>query len=132
MSYFGHAYQALDYFRSGSSWYDINSTTTPDYYDAPFGNKEHFDMTKAIDYFEKCRNVTSNDTLAARATFMAAKCELNAFYQDPKTTYNGVGVPKLPLQYRNYYDLLKTKYNTTPVYQKAIEECKFFKYYVAN
>ena len=120
MSYFGYAWQVLDYFRSGSSLRAYRSGTTSDIVNHPLlknGNKENFDLTQALVYFEKAISISKDDELSARAAFMAAKCE-------QKISNVTLGINK-----RKYFSLLKSKYKHTDYYEKIIESCKYFKYY---
>jgi hypothetical protein len=120
MSYFGYAWQVLDYFRSGSSLRAYRSGTTSDIVNHPIlknGNKENFDLTQALVYFEKAISISKDDELSARAAFMAAKCE-------QKISNVTLGINK-----RKYFSLLKSKYKHTDYYEKIIENCKYFKYY---
>ncbi len=141
MSYYGHSYNLIDYYRSSGSWQDSpeehndqDEEPNDDPYGHAFGNKEFTDVTHALFFFDKCKDLTKDNEMAARASFMAAKCELAKFYQDKDTKYNywKNEIPKLPEKYRNYYDLLKNKYSGTEFYQEAISECKFFAYYVEH
>ncbi len=83
MTYFGYSWQAADAYRSGASMQrrhlkDGNSITPHHLY--PGGNREVFDCSRAQFYFEKARLLAEDPELAARATFMAAKCERNEYY----------------------------------------------------
>ncbi len=139
MSYYGHSYNVIDYNRTSYSWSDSpdehnDQNEKPNYnpYGLAFGNKEFTDVSKALFFFDKCKELTTDDELAARASFMAAKCELAAFYQDKEYKYGfwKNEIPELPEKYRNYYDLLINKYSDTEFFQEALSECKFFRYYV--
>ncbi len=133
MSYFGHSWQAMDFFRSGANWSYDKDGIFPDYY-FPFGNLENRDLTKAFEYFEKTR-ITANDfELGARAAFMAAKCEQRMYYISKDCKYNSYGneIPVFPEEYNTYFQLLKENYSATAFYQQIIEECKFFEAYARN
>ena len=130
MSYFGHAWQVTDFFRSGSSWSYDKDQVFPDYY-FPFGNLENQDCTKALEYFEKARATTKDYELGAKAAFMAARCEQRMYYISEDCTYNGYNnaIPFFPPAYNRYFKLLKESYSETDFYQNIIEECKFFEAY---
>ncbi len=130
MTYFGHAWKVMDYYRSGTSWSYDKDQIFPEYY-SPFGNKENQDMTLALEYFEKSRATSKDPELAAKASFMAARCELNMFYTFKGNKYSSYGnkIPTLPTEYRRYYDLLNENYNNTAFYEQIVEECKFFAAY---
>lgn len=122
MSYFGYAWKAADYFRSGNSLRVRRRTgngVVPSY-QYEFGNLENFSNEKALQYFDKTIQLANNPELAASAAFMAAKCEQNEYYINGGTrTYK-------------YFDLLVEKYSETKFYQKAIEECRYFNKYASR
>ena len=119
MSYFGYAWNATDYFRSGSSIRNRQrsaSGVVPTW-QFDYGNQENFSNRIAKEYFDKVILLTNNRELAASATFMAAKCAQNEYF------LNGG-----ERDYK-YFDLLKGEYKNTLFYQKAIAECKYFATY---
>lgn len=126
MSYFSSSWKAMDYFRSGSS---ISSRNLKDgdniiphrYY--PLGNKENFDCTRALFYFEKARVLATNLNLAAQASYMAAKCERNIYYFNRAN-----GAPRT----YEYFRLLQTLYSDSDFYKTEMGKCKEFAVYVAN
>jgi hypothetical protein len=121
MSYFGYAWNMLDYFRSGSSLKAERLENSSDILKHPLypnGNRENIDLSKALGYFEKAITFSTDKELSARASFMAARCEQKMSHVT-KTANK-----------RKYFALLKTKYKDTQYYDKVIESCKYFKYYV--
>jgi hypothetical protein len=130
MSYFGYAWNVVDYFRSGSNWYYDKDRIFP-YGLSPFGNREYQDLSMAEAYFERARAEATDPELAARAAFMAARCELNTYIVSVQSKYNPYDntIPKIPIEYRSYYELLNENYHQTNFYQYIIEECKFFAAY---
>lgn len=129
ISYFGHSWRATDYFRSGSSlsrWQlTDNKNFVMDHYYYPFGNRENLDSSQALLYFERALELAEtggNRELAARAAFMAAKCELNNFYIN---RFNG-GVRTY-----KFFNMLAGEYwNTAFVQNRVLKECKYFEAYV--
>lgn len=117
MTYFGYSWKTMDYFRSGSSLPRWNKNDKDDVVpnaDFPFGNHENFNCSKALYYFDQARILAIDKNLAAKATFMAAKCEQNAhFAYGKERTYE-------------YFNLLKKNYADTEFYEEAIAECKYF------
>lgn len=130
MSYFGHSWNAMDYFRSGTTWSRMRreKDNVFSYWAYPLGNKEHLDVSRALYYFDKARQAASEGSeIAARATFMAAKCDqkmyyLSDLYQRP--CYNCI--PEMPEVFMANYNRLKYEYSETDFYQKVIRECKYF------
>lgn len=123
MSYFGYAWKAKDYFRSGVSLKRPKSASDPDVVPDirfPMGNRENFDCSKALEYFELARKLSPDKELAAKAAFMAARCEQNQYF-----------TRRAPRTYV-YFDLLKRNYTDTQFYQFVVQECKYFKAYAAR
>ena len=122
MSYFGYAWKTGDFFRSGSSIRNRNrgeDGVIPTW-QFDLGNLENFSNERALEYFDKVVALTNNRELAARAAFMAAKCEQNAYYVN-----GGARTYK-------YFEILKTRFADTRFYQRAISECKYFNTYAAR
>jgi hypothetical protein len=123
MSYFSYAWPLMDNFRSGASLLRRKDINDPNLIPDPrfaLGNREHFDCSKAMNYFDLARRLALDPELAAKATFMAAKCEQNAYF-----------VRRTGRTYA-YFDLLKTQYANTQFYLRAIRECKYFSAYAAK
>ena len=126
MSYFNYSWEVLDYFRSGTSIRRRNVSPTNDvvahrYY--PRGNRENFDCSQALYYFNKSRGLARDPNLGAKATFMAAKCERNAYYleasQGGQRTYQ-------------YFEVLHQFYRDTPYYEEVRSKCRDFDSYVSR
>ncbi len=124
ITWFGHSWRTTDMFRSGSSMAVQKRLKTKDfvmphnYY--KLGNRENMDCSKALYYFEKARLLAKEPEYAARAAFMAAKCERNM--QDV------AGIPTAQ-RTRQYFDLLRTQYKGTEFYGRIVRECKYFAAY---
>ncbi len=124
MSYFSYSWKAMDYYRSGASLAPANLKDGDNIIPNPrfpYGNQEHFDCKQARFYFERARLATDSLNFAAKATFMAAKCERNEYYvnrwrEGARQTFENFG-------------LLVQNYSQTPMYQLFIEECRYFKAY---
>ena len=130
MSYFGYAWNVADYYRSGSSWSYLSKNKDGIFANGtfPFGNRENIDVSKAFYFFEKTRTLATDPELAAKATFMVAKCEQKMYFisddYQPEECCNNI--PRLPEQYLTAFNRLKDNYSDTQFYQKAIRECKYF------
>lgn len=126
LTYFGHSWDVFDYFRGGSNW-EYRKLGIFEHWFFPYGNREYQDCSKAKFYFEKSRELTKDPELAARATFMAAKCDQNAYFTSKDCTYyGGRKMPVLPPAYQKNYNLLKSDFSNTQFYQEVIQECKYF------
>lgn len=137
MTYFGHSWNARDYYRSGSTWSkmrieddDVFRIPGEGY---PFGNKELLNTSRALFYFEKCRILSESEELSAQATFMAAKCELAQYYLSDDYRKTGRNqIPNIPEAYSKNYKILKEQLNDTQFYAQIIEECLFFRVYASK
>jgi hypothetical protein len=87
----------------------------------PYGNQENFDCSRARLYFERARLATDSLELAAKATFMAAKCERNEYYVNRWR-------PDAVQSFENF-ELLVQNYAGTDFYQQIIDECLYFRAY---
>lgn len=127
MTYFGHAWQMTDYFRSGTSMspYQLRDGDYVMYHPYfPFGNKENMNCNKALEYFDKAIQFSSNPELTAKAAYMAAKCERNnyllkRYQQDAQPTYQ-------------YFEVLRQNPIDSGFYQDVVMECKTFQAYIAR
>jgi len=136
MSYFGHSWQAMDYFRSGSTWSRMfrQKSNVFSYPDFPFGNIEHLDVSRALYYFEKARQAAPEGSeIGARATFMAAKCEQKMYFlsEDYRPSCRNC-IPQTPPGYLTNFKRLKEQYAETDYYRKVIRECKYFEAYTRH
>ncbi len=124
LSYFGPNWRGADYFRSGTSAQRVlrnRGREEFDYPGFPNGNREVFDCSKARFYFERARALSSDPEVSARAAFWAAKCERNEWYTD--------GPANVDPSYINF-QLLASNYADTDFYQRAIQECSYFRAFV--
>ncbi len=123
MTYFSYSWHAMDYFRSGASLQRPKSgpeNNVISYLDYPFGNKENFDCSKALSYFELASIRATDPEIRAQAIFLAAKCEQNYFFANRN---KGIG------QTFNNFQILKEDYSQTKFYDRLIQECKYFATY---
>ncbi|MCB0706156.1 MAG: hypothetical protein KDC34_12630 [Saprospiraceae bacterium] len=134
MTYFGHSWQAMDYFRSGSTWSRIGGDQNVfSYPGAPYGNKETMNVAQALYYFEKSRLMAADPELQARASFMAAKCELINYYQSKDYRRAAQGyAPVVPAAYRTHFQLLVDYYEDTAFFEELVEECSYFRLFVGQ
>ena len=133
MTYFGHSWDAMDYFRSGSSWdyLGTHSDGVVPHQEAPYGNLEYFNVQRALYYFERSRLMANSQEVAGAASIWAAKCEQVLFYMSPYYEYAGANqIPLMPEEYTRHYKLLKESYPETDAYDRMIRECKYFEAYV--
>lgn len=124
MSYYSYNWRFADEFRSGSSGAKAARRLHPewvfDHIDAPFGNKENFNMDRARYYFERALSRSPSREASAEATFYAAKTERNQNYAAARARSFG------------YFRSLRDNYAGTRFYQRAIEECRTFAWYAGG
>jgi hypothetical protein len=141
MSYFGYAWKTMDYFRSGSTWSYLHKprqtegdSRVYDYWLYPYGNRENTGLSRALYFFEKARLLATNQELAAKAAFQAARCEQKIYFQTqeykPEPCCNRI--PRLPEEYLVNFSRLKEQYRQTEFYKQAVAECKYFAVYAAK
>ncbi len=131
MSYFGYEWEAMDYYRSGYNWLRLAQGPEFPLRNSPDGNRENIDVSRALSYFERALHGTQSPELAARATFLAARCQQKQWFSQPDTRYRPGSklIPTLPDNYRTYYDLLISKYAKTEFYGQMVKECKWLEAY---
>lgn len=137
MSYFGRNWRATDFFRSGASNTPQNLAAkngVVSHPRTPFGNKENFGLVNdALVYFEEARNlaaIQNKSELAAKAAFMAAKCEQKLYFTSGLYRPSGFNqIPNLPAEYLVNFDYL-SGLDYTDFYKRIIQECKYFEAYV--
>ena len=141
MSYFGYAWKAMDYFRSGSTWSKLHKSTSQEgdsrvyaYQLFPYGNRENTGLSRALYFFEKARLLATTQELAARAAFQAARCEQKIFFQTPdyKPEPCCNRIPRLPEEYLVNFSRLKEQYRETEFFKLIVKECKYLEAYLAK
>ncbi|MEM7039060.1 MAG: hypothetical protein AAF570_18930, partial [Bacteroidota bacterium] len=117
MTYFGPAWRATDYYRSGSSWSSIGERNEWFQFDIRTFD-ENVDCSLAKNYYEKSMKAAKDSELAALSCFMAAKCEQNQWYCD--------GYPEDKYKYQTSFATLVRDYRDTEIYDHLIRECFYF------
>lgn len=131
MSYFGYEWEVMDFYRSGYNQLRLSQGPVFPLRNSPDGNRENTDVSLALLYFEKSVNVAQTPEMAARASFMAARCQQKQWFCDKDCTYKPGSklIPALPDGYMSYYNLLTTRYSNTKFYEAIIKECKWLAAY---
>lgn len=131
MSYFGYAWSVTDYYRSGYNWLRLAQGPVFPLRGSPDGNREHLDLSVALGYFERALAEARDPELAARAAFMAARCQQKMWFQLPDARYSPGSrmIPVPAAEYRVYYDVLQQRYSGTAFYGQIVKECKWFEKY---
>lgn len=142
ISYYGTSYNLADYYRpfsEGGNSEDVlytlkgedglpDDAAIKEYYANLRGTKtfdENYDCSKAMHYFQKAMSLAKDKELAAKACYMAAKCEESNRYQGIVDIDKGLGKHK-------FYRILKDKYAESQFYNEVINECGYFNDFVNN
>jgi len=96
------------------------------------GNFYYYDETAlpekqgdiALKYYLLAKKSSTDKEFKAKCTFMAAKCELNAYF------YNRLGEAKEDFKSGVYFASLKSEYSDTKYYREVIKECGYFRTYL--
>lgn len=127
ITYFGPAWQAAAYYRSGSEWYGFGEEESS-YRKESQGIYTNMEIPES--YYQKAidhASASGNRELAAVATFMAAKCEQNRFYLAGNDDENDL---EHKPEYRTRFDELIADYSDTDYYNQVLNECSFLNTYV--
>lgn len=124
MSYYSYNWHFADEFRSATSGARAAKKYHPGWVfshrDAPFGNQENFNMDRARYYFERALSRSPSREASAEATYYGAKTERNQNYAAARARSFG------------YFRNLQEDYSSTRFYQKVVEECRTFAWYVGQ
>lgn len=131
ITYYGHAWELVQYFRSGSDGYFIPK-------DATAFQKEYYGAFKAQEYFEKAMNASTDKNFKARCLFMMAKCAQKQVhepqYSEYETNWNQYEVAQKsywPLFKNNtYFPQFVKEYSATPFYKEAFSSCSYLRDFV--
>ncbi len=130
MTYYGHAWQLSQYYRSGTDGYRI-----PD--EATAFEKEYYGCFTAEKNFEKAMNASTDKNFKARCLFMMAKC---AQKQLQRPGYGSSGdwdkYEALVKEYEKkfmankYFPQLIKEYGSTEFYKEVYNTCSYLKDFV--
>lgn len=112
MTYFGNARLFYDN-RVDNTIYEYEHSATPE---------ESNDL--ALKYYLLALQSATDKEFKAKCTFMAAKCEQNAFFMNVPANYTG------DFKSGIYFASLKKDYSATKYYQEVIKECGYFRTYL--
>jgi len=126
ISYWGNAWNALDYYRCHGC--ETNSVDPDDSF--YYYYNDQYDLTQAIKYYTLAAKQSSGKQFAALNYFMLAKCEQNNYFHSDDYEYENESGIKL--EYQTNFSILKNQFSETDFYKEAIKECTYFEYYVNN
>jgi len=131
MTYYGHAWELVQYDRSGSDGYSIPKDGTP-------FQKEYYGCFAAQAYFEKAMNASTDKNFRARCLFMMAKCSQKQLskpvYSDFNYNYDKLeeaqNVYWEKFRRNVYFPQLAKEYSGTAFYREAFSSCSFLRDFV--
>ena len=131
ITYYGHAWEMVQYARSGSDGYAIPK-------DATGFQKEYYGVFKAHDFFEKAMNTSTDKNFKARCLFMMAKCAQKQIQQPQYSEYSinwdayDVALKSYWSVFKNnkYFPQLVEEYGHTLFYKSAFSSCSYLRDFV--
>lgn len=131
-SWYGHAWDAKDYFWSVHLQEDLDHPLAYTYsyiYHGARGNRDVGDLDEIMTYFKNAL-VTTDKELKAEATFMLAKCERARYREENHHAYRYDEKNAPPKTYLQSYRQMESDFGDTDYYKMVIRECADFRAYV--
>ena len=131
ITYYGHTWELVQYYRSGSDGYAIPK-------DATGFQKEYYGAFKAHDYFEKAMNASNDKNFKARCLFMMAKCAQKQIHQPQYDEYStnwdqyDIAQKAYWPKFTNnrYFPQFVKEYGSTAFYKEAFSSCSYLRDFV--
>jgi hypothetical protein len=131
ITYYGHAWKLVQYYRSGSDGYYIPK-------DATSFQKEYYGAYTAHNYFEKAMNASTDKNFKARCLFMMAKCSQKQLhrpqYEEYASNYDKMDIAEqkyfTDFKHNKYFPQLIKEYGNTPFYKQAFNSCSYLRDFV--
>jgi hypothetical protein len=130
-TYYGHAWNLVEYYRSGSDGYYVPEGAT-DF------QKEYYGCFMAHEYFKRAMTETSDANFKARCLFMMAKCDQKTL-QHPQYGDFGDKYDQYDAAAKTYFEKFKDnkyfpqfvkEYSNTPFYKEAMTSCSYLRDFV--
>ncbi len=127
ITYFGNSAEAAIIYRDPNlldgRYLNMKKDNIPYYLDCSFARRHYTEAMKLAE--------SSGDfELAAECCFLAAKCDQNEYYVT--VPYSDDQDAMKNKSYRTNFARMKERYSKTKFYLKAIDECKYFNYFVSK
>jgi hypothetical protein len=131
ITYYGHTWELVQYYRSGTDGYHIPKNATG-------FQKEYYGCFKAQHYFEKAMNASTDKNFKARCLFMMAKCSQKQVHQPQYDEYTS-NWDKYDEAYKaywpaftsnKYFPQLVKEYGNTAFYKEAFSRCSYLRDFV--
>jgi len=130
ITYYGHAWKLVEYYRSGSDGYAIPKDATP-------FKKEYYSASMAQGYFEKAMNAATDKNFKARCLFMMAKCSQKQLHQPQYSDYKGenyweqmeADTKAYWVKFKNnaFFPQLVKEYGNTAFFKEAKTSCSYLR-----
>jgi len=130
-TYYGYAWELVEYYRSGVDGYNIPKGATG-------FQKNYYGCYNAHDYFKMAMEASGNKEFKAKCLFMMAKCaqkqirkpQYADFGYDNWDAYDAAEKVYMKNFMNNkYFPELKKDYGTTKFYQQAFNSCSYLRDY---
>jgi hypothetical protein len=126
MTYYGHAWELVQYYRSGSDGYVLPPNPTN-------FEREYYGCYKALAMYKKALDASTDNNFKAKCLYMMAKCEqkdignqlkaANPNFNEWDLRYNGFYKPAL----KNKYFPQLLKFKNTKFYEEAYNSCSYLR-----
>ncbi len=131
ITYYGHTWELVQYFRSGSDGYYIPEK-------ASGFQKEYYGAFKAKEFFEKAMNASTDKNFKARCLFMMAKCAQKQVhlpqYSEYRTNWDKYDQDQKAywavFTGNQYFPQFVKKYSNTAFYKEAFSSCSYLRDFV--
>jgi hypothetical protein len=132
ITYYGHTWEMVQYYRSGSDGYYIPENATG-------FQKEYYGVFKAKDYFEKALNTSTDKNFKARCLFMMAKCAQKQVHQPQYNEFSSGNWDKFDEAQKaywpkftnnKYFPQFVKEYGNTAFYKEAFSSCSYLRDFV--
>ncbi|MBX2939159.1 MAG: hypothetical protein KF880_03695 [Ferruginibacter sp.] len=130
MSYYGYAWELVEYFRSGTDGYFIPE-------DADYFKREYYGVFAAHETFKNAMEATKDKEMKARCLFMMAKCAQKQVQQPQyhwRNVYehysNAYKLYDIDFKMNQHFPELISKYGKTRFYQEAYNSCSYLRDFV--
>lgn len=132
ITYYGHAWELVQYYRSGSDGYEIPNNATE-------FQKQYYGCYAAHDMYKKAMSNSNDKNFKAKCLFMMAKCSQKTAskrysYFEPNYSYEKAEIAQKEFmkKFKNniYFNQFITEYKGTPFYNEAYSRCSYLRDFV--
>jgi hypothetical protein len=129
MTYYGHAWELVQYYRSGSDGYSVPKGATE-------FQKQYYGCYAAHDMYKKAFEASTDKNFKAKCLFMMAKCVQKTAsermsYSDPNYSYEKADAMEKIFMKKfmnnKYFPQLIKEYSTTKFYEEAYNSCSYLR-----